>query len=446
LAGRELRPVRCHDEETRYSFRGRYVLLDADTGEILQRRWTIPPEDWDDGYAGAGVWATPAVDRASGYAFVGAANPFQPQVEHAHANAILKIDLDPRRATFGDIVASYKGTLDEYVDGFSDLPCADIPGNPPPWYPQGAGACADTDLDFGASPNLIRDETGRLLVGEGQKSGEYHVVDAETMKRDSVTLVGPPSAIGGIVGSTAYDGEAVYGPVTTGGYLWSLDPVAASPRWVSPIGDAVHWAHAVSTANGVVYTIDVPGWLRAYDAATGAPLAAIPQSQAAPVGGNLGGGVAIARNTVYAVTGSRVVAHRPGGLPAPDTGELPAPEPGGAPAVSSTVVAQPGSFATSYTTRVVPVQVGGELTFLNGDLQQHDVVAFSDYGPGDQPWCDAFSPGKCPVVWSKLIGLSGSTEVLGTENLQAGRTYEFYCTIHPSMRGTLVAVEGGSDR
>lgn len=433
------------DEETRYKFRGRYVLLDAASGKILLRRWTIPPKDWEAGYAGGGVWATPAFDVRSGHAYVGSGNPFQPEVEHAHTNAILKIDLHPDRRTFGAIVGSYKGTLDTYFEGMNEMPCVDISGNPPPWYPQGLGACFDNDLDFGASPNLFRDADGRLLVGEGQKSGEYHVVDAKTMERQHIITAGPPSAIGGIVGSTAFDGRNVHGPVTIGGYLWSADPFAGSLRWVSPIGDGPHWAHAVSSANGVVYTIDVPGWLRAYDAETGVPLLALPQSNAAPVGANLGGGVAIARNTVYGITGSRVVALRPGGAGGSggggggDDGGGGDGGGGGSPAGGSVVLAQPGSFATSYTTRATVAQKGGRLTFVNGDLQPHDVVAYGHTGPGDQPWCAKFPKGKCPLFWSELIGAGQTTPVQGLENLEPGSTYTFYCTIHPSMRGTLVA-------
>ncbi|MBW3657927.1 MAG: PQQ-binding-like beta-propeller repeat protein [Actinobacteria bacterium] len=428
------------DEEARHAFHGAYTLLDGATGEILTKRYTIPQEVWDEGYAGAGVWATPAFDPASGHVFVGTANPFQPQVEHDHANSILKIDVDPRRATFGDIVGHYKGSGDTFVAAMEDVPCVDIPGNPPPWYPQGAGACMDADLDFGASPNLFTAEDGRLLVGEGQKSGEYHVLDAETMEAEHVTLLGPPTALGGIVGSTAFDGASVYGPVSIGGYLWSLDPFGGTPGWVSPVADGLHWAHAVSSANGVVYTIDVPGFLRAYDAGTGMPLLANPQSEAAPVGANLGGGVAIARNTVYAVTGSRVVAHRPGGGDGGGGGEPPVPVPG-VPA-GTVIAAHPSSFASGYTTRAAVVPVGGELTFVNGDLAPHDVVAFSADGSDDQPWCGPFKSGDCPLFWSELIGLGESTPVLGTDHLTAGQTYDWYCTIHPSMRGTLVAVDG----
>ena len=103
------------------------------------------------------------------------------------------------------------------------MPCYDIPGNPAPYYPQGIGACGDIDLDFGAAPNLITGPDGRKLVGAGQKSGVYHVFDAKTMEPVWTQIVGPPTAVGGIVGSTAYDGESVYGPITVPGYVWSLD-------------------------------------------------------------------------------------------------------------------------------------------------------------------------------------------------------------------------------
>ena len=125
------------DEEDRAAFHGALVFVDAETGEQLPKTWVIPEADWAAGNAGAGVWGTPALDTETGYAYVGTGNPFQPQIEHKYANAIIKFDMDRTRPTFGQIVASYKGTLDEFVPGFSELPCVDVPGNPPPWYPQG---------------------------------------------------------------------------------------------------------------------------------------------------------------------------------------------------------------------------------------------------------------------------------------------------------------------
>ena len=173
------------------------------------------------------------------------------------ADSVVKIDLDRTRPTFGTIVGHYKGNVDTYVDQ-SQLPCVDFTGNNPPWYPQGLGSCAQQDLDFGASPNVFTDSSGRKLVGAGQKSGVYHVFDAATMAPVWQTPVGPPSAFGGIVGSTAVDESGIYGPITIGGYLWSLDRTGGG-RWVTPVADGVHWGNPVALANNIVYTVDLKG-------------------------------------------------------------------------------------------------------------------------------------------------------------------------------------------
>lgn len=309
------------DEADRYAFQGGFVLLDADTGDILAKTYSIRPPDEDpdkpkDNFAGGAVWATPAIHEKTGHAYVGAGNPFRPQAEHKHTNAILKIDVARRRSTFGDIVDSYKGNVDEYVPGFSDLPCYDIPGNAPPYYPQGIGECGDLDMDFGSSPNLFKLD-GKTYIGEGQKSGIYHVAEARTMKRAWTALVGPPSAIGGIVGSTAYDDGAIYGPISIGGYVWSVSDTGLY-RWFAEAADGAHWANPVSVANGVVYTSDLKGFLHAYDATTGVQVLSTPMWLAGEGMKTSWAGVSIARNTVYAAigtlgTGGAVIAYRPGG-------------------------------------------------------------------------------------------------------------------------------------
>ena len=297
-------------------------MLDLATGQLLTNVWAIhPPGEPADEYAGASIWSTPAVDEATGYAYIGTGNPFNPVAEHANANAIIKVDLDRSRSTFGLVVDSYKGTLDEYVDAVSGLPCVDLPGNPLPYYPQGLGSCTDIDLDFGAAPNLFTLPSGQQVVGEGQKSGVYHLADAGTMDRVWQSVVGPPSEFGGIVGSTAYAGGRVVGPVTLGGYLWSVDGTSGSPQWIAPVADGVHWGNPVTVANGVVYTLALYGTLNAYDAASGRLLTAYPiwstREALLRPGTASWGGVAVARNTVYLATGTQmtpagfVIALRP---------------------------------------------------------------------------------------------------------------------------------------
>jgi polyvinyl alcohol dehydrogenase (cytochrome) len=419
------------DEADRYAFQGSLVILDAATGALVRKTWTIhSPDAPDDGFAGGAIWSTPAIDVATKTAFVGAGNPFQYEHEHANTNAVLRFDVDRASPTFGEITGSYKGDVDEYLPVLSQAGCTRLPVDNPLAYPEGIGSCGDIDLDFGASPNLFAGPDGRLLVGTGQKSGVYHVFDAATMAPVWKTLVGPPTPVGGIVGSTAIDDENVYGPVTVPGHLWSVSK-AGTHRWLAPTADAVHWGNPVAAANGVVYTVDFKGFLDAYDARVGAPLLHRPLALGSATGSDpvlSWAGVSIARGTVYAAVGISglsdgfVIALRPGAsggggpLPAPPAPpSLPGP-PGGL--AGGRVVAGPGAVATTYATTTVTIPRGGSLTFTNLDVPQHDVVA--DNGSFRSP----------------LIGPGASTPVGGVEALAPG-SYGFFCSLHRNMRGTL---------
>jgi plastocyanin len=46
----------------------------------------------------------------------------------------------------------------------------------------------------------------------------------------------------------------------------------------------------------------------------------------------------------------------------------------------------------------------------------------------------------CPVFWAPLLGLGESADLQGLKNTVAGRSYTFYCSLHPGMRGTLAVV------
>jgi polyvinyl alcohol dehydrogenase (cytochrome) len=430
------------DQADRYAFQGSMLFIDTRRGHLLRKTWTIHSPAHEDEYAGAGIWSTPAIDRRAGVAYVGTANPFKPQAEHRYANSVVKFDLDRDSRRFGRIIGSYKGVVDEYIPGLSEMPCYDIPGNPAPYYPQGVGSCGDIDLDFGAAPNLIKGPDGRLLVGDGQKSGVYHVFDAKTMDPVWTQIVGPPSPVGGIVGSTAYDGRAVYGPITVPGALWSLAPGSAL-RWAAPVGDGVHWGNPVAVANGVVYTVDLTGFLDAYDARSGVLLAKRPLL----LGGTANpaslswGGVSIARHKVYAAVGIRglpdghVVAFGRGAITdaGGDAGETVGGLGGGggggggdgSASGDPPIVAGPGAASTSYATAVASTSVGGSLNFVNLDLAKHDVTSV-EKGPDGKP-----------LFNTPLIDLGESAPVEGLDRVTSGQTYEFFCTIHPGMRGRL---------
>lgn len=279
---------------------GGFALVDARTGAVRALTRTVSPAHQQEGYAGGGIWSTPAYDPTAAYAYVGAGNPYSKQIEDVHTNAILKVDMDPSRATFGQIVGSYKGNVDQYsstLQALTQTPaCADTAD-------QNFGAdnpvCGQLDLDFGAAPNLFRDASGRLLVGDLQKSGVYHVAFADTMGKDWTALVGASCQLCNAA-STATDGSSVFAVGTPEGLMTALDEQGGAAEWSSPVLDGVHY-QSVSAADGVVYTYDGNGFLDAFDAATGLPVLRRPVS--ADVGdstANLSSaGVAIADHTVF---------------------------------------------------------------------------------------------------------------------------------------------------
>ena len=427
------------DEGTRDAFEGSIVLLDPLDGKLLKKVWTIHPpasrcpastcpQGTNDQNAGATVWTTAAVDPQAGVAYMGTGNPFNPNVEDPHANAVLKLGVNRRDpGSFGRVLASGKGTVDTYAaaDG---VPCV----NPP----TDLDACGDQDLDFGASPNLFTDDHGRRIVGAGQKSGVYHAFDTATMRHVWQTTLGPPSLVGGIVGSSGIDGGSIVGPTSIGGTLWSVDRSSGALEWTTPIGDLVHYGNPVALANGVAYTTTAAGYLDGYDAATGAQLLHHSLSQSTQTGSDsvmAFSGTSVARNTVYAAVGMEgnpngfIIAFRPGGRGSPPPDRLPPPEGGGNDGDASSaqpVIAPPGAQSTGFLTRIVITRQGSPLAFQNLDVAVHDVTA-RKLGPAGQP-----------LFQSQRTGTGQGTIISGADKLPPG-TYGFYCSIHPSMTGQI---------
>jgi polyvinyl alcohol dehydrogenase (cytochrome) len=310
--------------------RGGFAILSESTGAILAHTYTIPDADFAYGYRGASVWSTAAVDASTGYAYVGTGNPggchedsngncvSQARITHPNTDAIIKVDLNQAdTSTFGQIVAVYRGTPDQYIDGLDRQPACQAAGNilygtdaqlnpAPAW----SVTCFQFDLDFGASPALFNDPTGRPVVGELQKSGVYHVVTRDTMAREWTATVGGP-CYGCNAGTPGTDANGVYVEGTPGGQMFSFDP-GGSLRWASPVADGLHY-NATSTANGVAYTVDTAGDVVAFDTTTGAQLLRRPVAAdvANAVAAVTSTGVAIARHTVYAAVDGYLVAYAP---------------------------------------------------------------------------------------------------------------------------------------
>lgn len=291
--------------------RGGFALLDVATGALLKKTFVIGDEDFAAGYAGAGVWSTAAIDTEAGYAYAGTSNPHSARMEHPRSNSMLKIDVDRTRSTFGEIVASYKGVSDTIVPGAADQPVCEAKQDV--YYAYSFSAtCLAIDLDFGASPNLFRDDAGTLRVGQLQKAGVYHVVDAAEMSGLAQVPVGAPCFACNAASSAFADGSAFVaaGPP---GQMLSIDGTEGLASWAAPIGGGFTY-NAVSVANGVVWSVDSAGFLNAYDQATGLVLAKRRLQDDTGVSmleATTSTGIAIARNTLYTAATTFVIALRP---------------------------------------------------------------------------------------------------------------------------------------
>ncbi|HVL33049.1 MAG TPA: PQQ-binding-like beta-propeller repeat protein [Actinomycetota bacterium] len=291
-----------------------YAILDATTGETLHKQTTIPLRDIERGYAGGGQWSTPVVDVAEGYAYNGTANPYSKKLEHRYDNALIKIDIDPSRPTFGKIVDAYKGNVDQFIPGLDRQPLCDMFGEDFGYHPccNFSVTCVQLDIDFGASPTMWRNEVGELMLGALQKSGVFHAVYAETMQSAWTATVGvlpTVTATAGNAGSPANDGDKIY-VVGNPGVLHALDAETGRIQWVAVVGDGVEY-HPVSVANGVVYVIGNHGMLMAFDARDGSPLLASSMPRdASRACFTFAGGVSIARGTVLANCDGTLIAYR----------------------------------------------------------------------------------------------------------------------------------------
>jgi polyvinyl alcohol dehydrogenase (cytochrome) len=285
---------------------GGFSLINAKTGEIVKTTPTIPPAAQAEGYAGGGLWSSPAYDPSTKYAYWGAGNPNSKTMQYKTTDAILKIDLNPSRPTFGQIVASYEGNVDQYTTTLQELsnsPACEASNNPQVPYPLDDPACGQLDLDFGASANLFMTSDGTKVVGDLQKSGVYHVANAKTMTPVWSTLLGASCAPCNAA-SAAFDGSSIDGVATPGGTAFSLNRSTGAKNWLSPVGDALHY-QSVSAADGVVWTVDSLANLDAFDATSGQPLArrALSSDAGAPVTNLTSTGVAIAEHELLVAAG-----------------------------------------------------------------------------------------------------------------------------------------------
>ncbi|HEV2757518.1 MAG TPA: plastocyanin/azurin family copper-binding protein [Actinomycetota bacterium] len=113
-----------------------------------------------------------------------------------------------------------------------------------------------------------------------------------------------------------------------------------------------------------------------------------------------------------------------------------------APAHAAVAAAAPGGFVAGFATPVVVAAPGEAITFANADVAPHNFVADGVYlakkDAKKARWCSAYTLKNCPLFWSPTIAAGETADVEGTDYLEAGKQYPFFCSVHPGMKGTLV--------
>ena len=244
---------------------GRLVALDRLTGEEVASAAFI-----GNGGVGNGVWTSPSVDVQNGKIFVTTASGLD--YFDGMGYSIVRLDLKSFAVEDKWKVSSEDST----------------------W-----------DADWGSSPTLFADPSGRQLVGAGHKDGHYYAFLRSDLAAGPVwtAMVAQPGEVpqdgDGTLSTAAFDGAALY--VGGGVPPDSTDPyVHGSVVAIDPASGKILWRQGfpgpviapVSTVHGVVFAAG-GNLVAALDAADGRVLWSYRTT--AP----LYGGIAIAGDTIF---------------------------------------------------------------------------------------------------------------------------------------------------
>ncbi len=260
--------------------RGEIVAVDAETGKLLWKTYTVPK-----GYTGGGVWGSnPVVDKGRHTLYIGTGNNISIPTASAYAACVAKggteakcissddhVDSILAIDTFTGAVEWSKRMVDWFQEGITNgadswnVACFVTPFTncPKPTGP---------DYDFGSAPNEITYQTPqgpKTIIGAGQKSGIYYALDPDTGAELWQTQVGPGSSLGGIEWGSATDGKRIYVAISnyygipsaagSAGFFAALNPSDGAIIWETPDPNGAIDLGPITVSNGVVYGESMSG-------------------------------------------------------------------------------------------------------------------------------------------------------------------------------------------
>lgn len=306
------------------TFRGSLSALDAESGKVLWKTYSIPdpPKAYKTnsvgtklyGPAGAGIWSSPTVDPKRKRVYVGTGNSYT-GVTIPTSDSILAFDLET-----GSLLWSNQVTPgDNWVPGCpKGANCPENPGE---------------DVDFGSSSILRTLPGGKQVLVATQKSGVVYGLDPDHRgKLLWKTRIGLGGAQGGVQWGAAVDGNVAYAAVSdvthredgTPG-LYALSITDGGKIWSTPAPQGAGsraQLSAVSAMPGIVFSGSWGGRLRAYSTKTGEIVWDYDAlhdfetvNHVSAHGGSFnGGGPAIADGMVITMSGYGFVGGTPGNV------------------------------------------------------------------------------------------------------------------------------------
>jgi len=296
------------------SFRGSAIAVNASTGAILWKTYTVPT-----GYNGGAVWGSTLVpDPVRGFVYVTTGNNYFTPTDPAytacidgggtpagcvspddHFDSVLALRMGTGAIAWSDRLAS----SDDW-----NVACFFAGTNCP--------VNSGPDFDFGSGANLITIQTAngpRTILGAGQKSGVYSAFDPGTGQVLWATQVGPGSSLGGMEWGSATDGTRIYvqnanfygipytlpsGETASAGSWAALDPATGRIIWQIADPNGAVDLGPMTVSNGVVYAPSMAGAptapnMFALNASTGTVLWSFA------AGGSVNAGASVVNDTVY---------------------------------------------------------------------------------------------------------------------------------------------------
>ena len=314
------------------TFRGSLSALDANTGDVIWKAYTItePPKPrgksttgaqlW--GPAGAGVWSAPTIDTKRGSIYVATGNGYSdpPQLT---SDAVLALDLKTGKMKW----ASQVTPNDVWILG-----CGGKGPAPNPNCPESVGP----DYDFAASPIVATLPGGRDLIVVPQKSGVGYGLDPD--KQGAILWqyrFGRGSGIGGVWGAAVDEQQAYFSaadyltPAPGGIHAVRLDN--GERVWYTPPrpalcgsgpGCSAAQSAALTVIPGVVFSGSADGGLRAFSTKDGSIVWEFDTNRGFETvngvkanGGSMDGpGVVVAGGMLYVSSGNGGLVGRPGNV------------------------------------------------------------------------------------------------------------------------------------